>query len=1331
MTNLKDYPPFIAADANGNLLLKYNAAQGGKIKSAIFFINNHGYEINLEADGSFSYNITQYNGGEYSVALVTEDGKLAEFFGVVPFGSVAPDANNAVTVAASTEANPKTYILREFEQSPDNPIKISVGAYVTLIISQNVAAYDIILNTNAGLVAGTISDNTNLFCSGGNSTVKIKSLNSTDADSSIHIGKGTIAEFGYIDMKEGENTAYIAGGAVFNAESVTGIDSLNIATEGKVVVNGAWFVADDAAVIKVGSYASFEAGSITGGSVDLTLNRNAYAVIGDANINKMTVQEGAVLKLGTVTATAEDNVFSMSGSTAVIEGIAFGEGNDTLSLASGANLILTGAVTDLERISANLSASIFVTDASYLDSGLISGSRQIEVINYYSIDSDSGVNTISPKDNDDLFLIEKGETLHFDGVSDGITYFSIADKTWMTAFDESSFNAADVSLVRVGYNDTYEVQSVKNVEGTEIVVNIPDTITGKENSHIGYIRLEATVPNGGLPTFSADNLPAGLTLSEDGVISGTPTVYGELTAQITVSADGYASKVIELNFNIAQDKWNIPLTFTAVAAGSVRLKANGSKTCNTIQYRLGTSGEWLAYSLDTKITLNEGESVQFQNTSEYLNAGNVDYVYFSMSGKIAASGNMQSMVNYSEVVHLYRFYSIFRNCTSLVQAPDLLAKDVRGAGYRYMFGGCTGLTSIELSAVTLADSALNDMFSGCSSLKHIKVNFTEWNDGTYPYTSAWVNGVASSGIFEKNEELAEEYGISYIPKGWAVVNASDGNKIYVGSPVDITGMQNNNLTDFQLSISTPDGGTPSLLSTGFPKGVTCSASGVISGTPTEAGTFTAYVIVRYEGYDSEVIIVNFTIEAQPVITPITPVEVYGVQNTAITAVQLSASVSDGGTPTFSVPKIFDGNLLPDGLSMSASGLITGTPTAYGNSKVLVNVDYNGAFTQSIEVNFYIAEDTGGEPEIPEITVVSPVSIPGAQDIAITPVQLEASVSNGGTPTFTGYNFPLGIRCSDSGLVSGSTSEYGEMAREVWVEYPGAEKKIINVNFSITQKITATIIVTTLPGTLSGTQFVPIYNIQIEAIVSDGGTPRFSAEGLPAGLKCSSSGLISGTPIEYGYFYGKITISADGAEDYLLNIGFDIAKGSSPDPDNPDNPEPDPDPDTGLGKTIAEKLALTSRLVKQLKNFRDVSVTTATAADVREGKHFFNAAGELTQGTNTADEDLEALEYFAEDLQKKFSALTQDYNALETNYSELQYDYSLLQENYSSLQSNYSTLQGDYSALQDNYAALENRNQGVQEELNAVQEELNTTTANHAAEINNINSLLDTINGEVI
>lgn len=56
----------------------------------------------------------------------------------------------------------------------------------------------------------------------------------------------------------------------------------------------------------------------------------------------------------------------------------------------------------------------------------------------------------------------------------------------------------------------------------------------------------------GQPTFSCLDLPAGLTLSNTGLISGTPTNYGSGSSTITVSYAGAENKIIILNWNISE-----------------------------------------------------------------------------------------------------------------------------------------------------------------------------------------------------------------------------------------------------------------------------------------------------------------------------------------------------------------------------------------------------------------------------------------------------------------------------------------------------------------------------------------------------------------------------------------------------------------------------------------------------------------------------------------------------------------------------------------------------------------------------------------------------------
>ena len=113
----------------------------------------------------------------------------------------------------------------------------------------------------------------------------------------------------------------------------------------------------------------------------------------------------------------------------------------------------------------------------------------------------------------------------------------------------------------------------------------------------------------------------------------------------------------------------------------------------------------------------------------------------------------------------YRY--MFSGCTSLTSAPELPTTTLANNCYYSMFSGCTSLTSApELPATTLASYCYSSMFDGCTNISLIKVHFTAW--GTQ--TTNWVSEMSRTGTFYKPTALPEEYGVSKIPTGWAVVN---------------------------------------------------------------------------------------------------------------------------------------------------------------------------------------------------------------------------------------------------------------------------------------------------------------------------------------------------------------------------------------------------------------------------------------------------------------------------------------------------------------------------------------------------------------------------------
>jgi hypothetical protein len=164
---------------------------------------------------------------------------------------------------------------------------------------------------------------------------------------------------------------------------------------------------------------------------------------------------------------------------------------------------------------------------------------------------------------------------------------------------------------------------------------------------------------------------------------------------------------------------NRPLTFTAEESYStINLSKYGSPTIDGLQYRLNKSDEWIRYKLGIVIVLeNVGDYVQFQNTNNELSISYYNFVRFVMTGKIAASGNIMSLLNYSDSCQPYCFYEMFRDCSVLTKAPELPASNLADSCYAGMFIHCTSLTKApKLSATTLAENCYSSMFWYCTSL---------------------------------------------------------------------------------------------------------------------------------------------------------------------------------------------------------------------------------------------------------------------------------------------------------------------------------------------------------------------------------------------------------------------------------------------------------------------------------------------------------------------------------------------------------------------------------------------------------------------------------------
>jgi hypothetical protein len=165
----------------------------------------------------------------------------------------------------------------------------------------------------------------------------------------------------------------------------------------------------------------------------------------------------------------------------------------------------------------------------------------------------------------------------------------------------------------------------------------------------------------------------------------------------------------------------------------------------------------------------EGGNIALANTNQSYNK------FSLVTGRIAASGNVMSLLNGDmpdSALSNYCFVGLFRNCTSLVTAPELPATNLATLCYSTMFFNCTSLiTAPKLPATNLAVTSCMAMFSNCKNLNSIEVAFSTFPPST---TNNWVSGVSPTGTFVCPTALGTndtiKRGVSACPEGWTVIN---------------------------------------------------------------------------------------------------------------------------------------------------------------------------------------------------------------------------------------------------------------------------------------------------------------------------------------------------------------------------------------------------------------------------------------------------------------------------------------------------------------------------------------------------------------------------------
>ncbi len=635
-------------------------------------------------------------------------------------------------------------------------------------------------------------------------------------------------------------------------------------------------------------------------------------------------------------------------------------------------------------------------------------------------------------------------------------------------------SAAGASSFNVTVKDSAGNTSPAQPLSITIVAPVTVSTTSLPNGEVGVGYSATLAATGGTPpysswTVSSGTLPAGLSLAAStGVISGTPSTGGTSSFSVTVKdSAGNTSPAQPLSIIVAS---GLTITTTSLPNGTVGVGYN-----QTLSAAGGTPpySSWTVNSgaLPSGLSLNSSSGV--------------------ISGTPAANiGTFSFSVTVQDSTH----------ATSPAQP----------------------LSITIVNSVTITTTSLSNATVGVAYAQTLAAS-----GGTPPYSS-WT---VSSGTLPTGLSLSASSGtISGTPSATGASSFSVTVKDSAGNtspaqPLSITVVAGVTITTVTLPNGTvgaaysntlaASGGTPpysswTVSSGTLPAGLSlAAATGVLSGTPTTAGTSSFNVTVKDSaGNTSAPQPLSLTIIAGVTITTTS------LPNGAVGTAYSQTLGATGGTAPYSNWTVSSGTL-PAGLSLAAStGVISGTPTTSGTSSFSVTVKDSAGNTspaQPLSITISVG-----------IVITGPLPN-GTVGLAYS----QSLAASGGTPPYSSWTvttgtLPAGLSLAAStGVISGTPTTAGTSSFSVTVkDSTGTTSSPQALSITIVAGVTIT--TTTVPSGSVGTAYSA-------TLAATGGTPPYSSwtvssGTLPAGLSlAASSGVISGTPTTGGTSSFSVTV----------------------------------------------------------------------------------------------------------------------------------------------------------------------------------------------------------------